>query len=202
VNAGVDTWELRWIGTRFPERFGVEALSRSLGVPSRAVEEHDVYLLTGDPHINLKVRHREGTLKLKVLQETAQDGLERWETRLDAWLPAGTGPFSEVLRLLGCDGNAGRLGGAAEVEEVIRQLAAILEPGRLVAMTKARQLLKQETCRLDLVRFQVGDHVGVSLGIESSRESDLRRLVGRLALRTLGVPQSYMDYLYRPNLPE
>ena len=71
-----DAWELRWIARDLPT-LDVAWLPPSSPDPApRVVYEHDVYVLTGLDRINLKVRHRENSLKLKRLLERTDDGFE------------------------------------------------------------------------------------------------------------------------------
>jgi hypothetical protein len=101
-----------------------------------------------------------------------------------------------VLALLRGGGDADRLGAALSADEVMELRGAILEPDRMVAMSKTRQLFQQRNCRIDLVRFHAHGHHAGSLGIESPSESDLRALVHGMDLHTLGASRIYMDFLY------
>ena len=68
--AGRDVWELRWIAAHLPELDKALAAFASLEPAVRVVDEHDVYLLSGSNRINLKIRHRENTVKLKTAART------------------------------------------------------------------------------------------------------------------------------------
>ena len=107
-----DAWELRWIARDLPTLDAAGLPPSSLDPEFRVVYEHDVYVLTGSDRINLKVRHRENSLKLKRLFERTGDGFERWRTEFDAPLPAGPERFRDVLDLIGRAGSPERLGAA------------------------------------------------------------------------------------------
>ena len=102
-----DTWELRWIARHLPTLDAARLPPSSLDPALSVVYEHDVYMLTGSDRINLKVRHRENSLKLKRMLERTDDGFERWRTEFDTPLPAGPEHFRDVLDLIGRAGSGG-----------------------------------------------------------------------------------------------
>ena len=71
-----DAWELRWIARELPTLDAASLPPSSLDPAVKIVDEHDVYMLTGSERINLKVRHRENSLKLKSLVERTDDGFD------------------------------------------------------------------------------------------------------------------------------
>ena len=133
-----DAWELRWIARHLPTLDAAWLPPSSLDPALSVVYEHDVYLLAGSDRINLKVRHRENSLKLKRLLERTEDGFERWRTEFDVPLPAGPERFREVLDLIGRAGSAERLGAVAGAGEVVEILAAICDPSQLVGVHRLR----------------------------------------------------------------
>jgi hypothetical protein len=188
-----DAWELRWIARHLPTVDAVW-LPPSLDPALTVVDEHDVYVLTRS-EVNLKVRHRENSLKLKTLVERTDDGLERWRTEFDAPLPAGPERFRGVLDLIGRAGSAERLGAAARAGEVVEILEGICDPSQVVAVHKSRRLFQRGTCWVDEVRFQTGGRTYRSLGVESSSLDDVRSLVQDLAQRRLGSPCNYTEFI-------
>ena len=96
-----DVWEFRWIAENLPTLDAAWLPPPSTDPAPIVVYEHDVYMLTQSDRINLKVRHRENSLKLKTLQERTVDGFERWRTEFVAPLPAGPERFRDVLDLIG-----------------------------------------------------------------------------------------------------
>ena len=133
-----DAWELRWMARHLPTLDETGLPSSSLDPAFRVVYEHDVYVLARSDRINLKVRHRENSLKLKRLLERTDDGFERWRTEFDVPLPAGPERFRDVLDLIGRAGSPERLGAAARAGEVVEILDAICDPSQLVAVHKSR----------------------------------------------------------------
>ena len=190
-----DAWELRWIARHLPTLDVAWLPPSSLDSALRVVYEHDVYVLTRSDRINLKVRHRENSLKLKRLLERTDDGFERWRTEFDAPLPAGPERFRDVLDLIGRPGSAERLGAAAGAGEVFEILDAIRDPTQLVAVHKSRHLFERGTCRVDEVRFRTRGGTYRSLGVESSSLGDLRSLVQDLGPGGLGSPCNYTQFL-------
>ena len=190
-----DAWELRWIARHLPTLDAAWSPPSSRDSALRVVYEHDVYVLTRSDRINLKVRHRENSLKLKRLLERTDDGFERWRTEFDAPLPAGPERFRDVLDLIGRAGSAERLGAAAGAGEVVEILDAICDPSQLVAVHKSRHLFERGTCRVDEVRFRTRGGTYRSLGVESSSLGDLRSLVQDLEPGGLGSPCNYTQFL-------
>jgi hypothetical protein len=190
-----DAWELRWTARDLPTLDAAWLPPSSLDPALRVVYEHDVYMLTRSDRINLKVRHRENSLKLKTMLERTDDGFERWRTEFDAPLPAGPERFRDVLDLIGRAGSAERLGAAARAGEVVEILDAICGPAQLVAVHKSRHLFQRGTCCVDEVRFRTPGGTYRSLGVESSSLDDLRSLVQVPGQSTLGSPCNYTEFL-------
>jgi len=190
-----EAWELRWIARHLPTLVAALGPSSSLDPAPRVVYEHDVYMLAGSDRINLKVRHRENSLKLKRLVDRTDDGFERWRTEFDVPLPAGPERFGDVLKLIGRAGSAERLGAAAGAREVVEILEAICDPSQLVVVHKSRHLIGRGTCRVDQVRFRTRGGTFRSLGVESSILGDLRSLVQDLGQSRLGSPCNYTEFL-------
>ena len=190
-----DAWELRWIARHLPRLDAARLRLSAVDPAVRVVNEHDVYMLTRSDRINLKVRHRENSLKLKRLLERTDDGVERWRTEFDAPLPAGPERFRDVLDLIGRAGSAERLGAAAGAGEVVEILEASCDPSQLVAVHKSRHLFERGTCRVDEVRFRTRGGTYRSLGVESSHLGDLRSLVQDLGQGRLGSPCNYTEFL-------
>lgn len=190
-----DAWESRWIARHLPTLDTAWLPPSSLDPAPRVVYEHDVYVVTRSDRINLKVRHRENSLKFKRLLERTDDGFERWRTEFDAPLPAGPERFRDVLDLIGRAGSAERLGAAVRAGEVVEILEEVCDPSQLVAVHKSRHLFERGTCRLDDVRFRTQGGTYRSLGVESSSLDDLRSLVQDLDQGSLGSPCNYTEFL-------
>jgi hypothetical protein len=192
--AGSEVWELRWIAAHLPGLDKARARFASLE-PAFRVVEHDVYLLTGSNRINLKIRHRENSVKLKRLVARTSDSFERWRTEFDSALPAGTELFREVLDLIGRAGPAERLGAAVSAGEAVGILDTVCDPARMVSVHKSRRQFQRGTGTLDEVRFRIDERRYSSLGVESSSLSELRTLVEDLGLGRLGSPCNYAEFL-------
>ena len=195
MTAGSDVWELRWIAAHLPELDKAQVTSASLEPPFKVVDEHDVYLLSGSNRVNLKIRHRENTVKLKRLHERTSDGFERWRTEFDAALPAGTELFREVLDLIGTAGPVEQLGAAANAGEAVAILDTICNRSQTVSVYKSRRLFQRGVGTVDEVRFRIDDGHYSSLGVESTSLSELRMLVDDLGLGRLGSPCNYAEFL-------
>jgi hypothetical protein len=190
-----DSWELRWIAASFPEQFQAPGLASALNTPFITVDEHDVYVLTDSSRVNLKVRRRANALKLKILEERADDRLERWSTPIDAPLPAGAEVFRRVSMLLRDSVDVAGLGDEASADQLVNRLSEVVGPTRLIAMTKTRQLFERAEWRIDCVTWNVGDRGACSLGVESESAAVLRALARTLDVQALGVTCNYVEYL-------
>lgn len=188
-----DVWEFRWVAENLPTLDAARLPPPSTDPAPIVVYEHDVYMLTKSDRINLKVRHRENSLKLKTLQERTVDGFERWRTEFVAPLPAGPERFRDVLDLIGMAESPERLGSAARAGEVVEILDAMRDPPELVAVHKSRHLFQRGTCRVDDVRFRTRGRTYRSLGFESSSLDDVRSLVQDLDRP--GSPCNYPEFL-------
>ena len=195
IMAEADVWEMRWIDADLLESDKIPVTFASLEPAFNVVDDHDVYFLSRSNRINLKIRFRENTVKLKTLQERTSDGFERWRTEFDAALPAGTELFREVLDLIGRTGQAERLGVAASAGEAVGTLATICDPRQMVSVYKSRRLHKRGFGTLDEVRFRVDERHYSSVGVESSSLTELRALVEDMDLRMLGSPRNYAEFL-------
>jgi hypothetical protein len=188
-----DVWELRWIAEELPSLDAARLSSSSIDPERRVLYEHDVYMLTRSEEINLKVRHRENSLKLKTLQERTVDGFERWCTEFDAPLPAGPERLRDVLDLLGTTGSPQRLGAAMRAGELVGLLEAGGDRPPLIVLHKSRRLFRIGTCSVDEVRFRTQRGTYRSLGVESSGLDDLRSLVRDLG--PLGRSRNYAQFV-------
>ena len=89
----IPRWEWRTFGSRFgvaEERFG--ALR-----PDAVQESDEIYLLTGTPTGNAKIR--DGLMDIKLLRES-QAGLERWEPVMKAEFPLDAEDAGRVFAAL------------------------------------------------------------------------------------------------------
>ena len=192
-----DTWELRHIVTHGLDADGI---SRRFDPIGESFDERDVYLLTDSPALNLKVRCRGNTVKLKVLQDRTAERYEQWRTQIDEPLPVGERTFREILRLLNADGDPGALGATTRALDVVAKIRTLIGDDRVVSMVKNRRLLRDGNRRVDLARFQVPTEssnlpVWRSVGIESATLADLDCDLAH-ELRQLGTPMNYMEFLH------
>ena len=194
-----DTWELRYIAKQLPQIEASRAVAGAEPLGS-AFDEPDMYVLTGSPDVNLKLRARANTLKLKVLVERTEDRFEHWRTDVDVRLPAGARVFVDMLHRLHRNGDAAALGDAKTTSEAIDLLVPIVGRARLISVAKTRRLFKRGSVKIDLVEFRVQTHDGAtsapwnSVGVEGPTHPEVREAAARLL--PLGVPQNYMEFLY------
>ena len=188
-------WEARWVANVLPPQFDVAVLSRRFRMHVPAIGEDDVYLDTGSPDVNLKLRRRTNALKLKTLRRSA-DRCEEWATDIDKPLPAGENSFAAVLRLMGAAADAKRLATAPTVQEALALLGPVIGAHRLVPVVKTRHQFVQGNCRIDRADFVVAGRPLQTLGVESHELVALQEMLGRLETHTLGPARNYVEELF------
>jgi hypothetical protein len=197
-----DAWECRYITTQLPARFLPNALSAVWESDGRGeIREEDVYLLAA-PELNIKLRRRTNTLKVKIMKERRDSGLEFWRTEIDAVLPAGRDAWQSVLHLLKCRGDAARLGEATDPNIALTTLKGSLSASRVVPVSKTRWKFYQPMSVLEIARFQMRDRGFASVAVEACDSSALETALLSLGTSELGRPRNYVELLRgEPLLP-
>lgn len=95
-----DLWECRYFVTNIPRVFTHDQLSSRFPGVSGPFRDDDIYIISDDAAINIKLRRRPSTIKIKVRLECLDDGFEHWRTELDSSLPASIETWNEILALL------------------------------------------------------------------------------------------------------
>jgi len=197
-------WECRFILAELPARLAHDTLSRTLGqrysVVGRELDETDDYLLTRTPALNLKLRHRSNTLKLKSLRGVSADRLEQWQTDFERELPAAPDVWSEALRMLDAKLEPGRVSSAETAERAVTVLRPLLRQGQVVRVKKVRWLYGDGRRRIEVAFFALGPARDsarfATVCVESDDADDVREVLSALSLAELGAPRNYMEVLH------
>jgi hypothetical protein len=195
-----DTWECRFVVTELPPKFLPPALSSLLPsgyeVLANAVRETDDYLLASSHDLNVKIRHRSRSVKLKSLRGTTSDRLECWRTDFKHRLPAPARVWGEILRLLDCRMDCADLAGEGAPDAVIELLRRCLAPERTVRADKLRSIYGDGTDRLEIAQFVTRNERFATVCIEGDDPGRVREVLKQLATAELGRPRNSIEVLH------
>ena len=195
-----DTWECRYVARELPERFLHPAISSVLRTDYELLAselcETDDYLLARTAELNIKIRHRSNSLKLKSLRAIAPDRLECWRTDFDQKLPAPSRMWRETLRLLECDSEPMDWLHVRCAEGIVKSLRRYLPDRRIVRVDKLRALYGEAGVRIEVAQFAVGGQHFGTLCVESEDPARVREVLARLATVELGRPCNYIEVLH------
>ncbi len=121
----------------------------SLADIDRSRELTDCYLLTPDPSLNVKIRHRR--LKIKRLVEE-RAGLQQWSSSWHRHPGEAPKPFDDLLTEL-----AKRSADARNTAKLAKHINATDLGLQAVAVTKNRRRLRLGTVRAEVAELAVGD---------------------------------------------
>ena len=149
-----------------------------------SIEESDeVYLLArgGD---NVKVRA--GLMDVKVLRETDEAGLQRWEPILKAAFPLDADAVSTVLQGLGSPGAVVPLAGLDFDGLLVAAGADAGDGPRAVRVHKRRARYTVAGCLAERTVVEAGGHRTITIAAESVRPADVLAAIDALGLRDYG----------------
>ncbi len=170
----IPRWEWRTFGSRFgvaEERFG--ALR-----PDAVQESDEIYLLTGTPTGNAKIR--DGLMDIKLLRES-QAGLERWEPVMKAAFPLDAEDAGRVFAALELPAPPLRRQRYAP-EEFLGDVAGRDGPLQRVDVHKRRVRYTIDGCVSEVTDLLAGDRAIRTIAIESTDQSAVRRAVQEMGL--------------------
>jgi exopolyphosphatase / guanosine-5'-triphosphate,3'-diphosphate pyrophosphatase len=159
VTTVVPRWEWRAFGRSFGAAEGALVPMN----PERTEEGDELYLLS-EAGQNVKVR--DGLMDVKILRETNDDGLERWEPVLKQGFPLATGDASVVFEALGVP--APTL--ARPTYTLDAFLTELVQPNalaRVATVHKRRTRFTIDGCMAELADVVVNGRSTRSIAIES-----------------------------------
>ena len=168
--------------------------------------ERDAYVLGPDIGVNIKVRFRTGSIKVKQLVDRAGDGFELWRTEKDARLPAHRETWEEVGSRLEVQLDTNRIETLADPGEVVRALCNPAGKLRCVEVAKDRSSFLVPPGRVELAEVVVAGAIFQSIAFESRTLASARSLRSQLWAAELGAPENYVSFSSRspvagPTLP-
>lgn len=159
--------------------------------------ERDAYVLGPDIRVNVKVRFRTGSIKVKQLVDSAEDGFELWRTETDACLPAPPEIWEEVASRLAVELDVHGIGTLGDPGEVVGALCGPAGKVRCVEVAKERSSFRVPPGRVELAEVMVAGTVFQSIAFESRTLSCARSLRSRLWGPELGAPENYVSFCSR-----
>jgi len=203
-----DTWECRYFVdvSKLPHEFEHDRLrneERLFDQWEGPRHENDVYLITADLDVNVKLRQPDASeprIKLRICRRHEPDGFELWRTEIDLELPAPADVWSEVLAAL------------KVVEDNAQELSSLSEPGQVTnELSKAEAILSCTEMQKDRWRYsgpqgdvEVArvtapslDYYSVSFESIDPDPAGIRAIRAALPTDNLGPPTNYVQLLSR-----
>jgi hypothetical protein len=159
--------------------------------------ERDAYVLGPDVRVNVKVRFRTGSIKVKELVDSAGDGFELWRTETDERLPAPQETWEGVASRLEVRLDTKRIETLADPGEVARALCDPTEKLRCVEVAKDRSSFLVSPGRVELAEVVVAGAVFQSIAFESRTLAAAQSLRSQLWAPELGAPENYVSFSSR-----
>lgn len=159
--------------------------------------ERDAYVLGRDNRVNIKVRFRTGSIKVKQLVDSAEDGFELWRAETDASLPAPPETWEEVGSRLAVELDVHGIGTLGDPGEVVGALCGPAGKVRCVEVAKERSSFLVPPGRIEVAEVVVAGDVFQSIAFESRTLSSARSLRSRLWRPELGIPENYVSFCSR-----
>jgi len=153
----------RWEWRAFGRSFGAAEGALVPMIPERTEEGDELYLLS---HAGENVKIRDDLMDVKILRETNDDGLERWEPVLKEGFPLAAGDVSVVFEALGVPAPAlarSTYGLDAFLTELVRPSDLV----RVVAVHKRRTRFTVAGCMAELAGVVVNGRSTRTVAIES-----------------------------------
>jgi hypothetical protein len=147
--------------------------------------------------VNIKVRTRTRTVKVKHLLDHRDDGFELWRTRSDTRLPAGTDVWEEVASQLSIELDAQEIAKLSIPDEVIRALCDSMGHVRCIEAEKTRTFFVGTPAQIELAEIVIGGKAFHSIAFESHDLSSARSLRAELGGTALGTPENYISFCSR-----
>jgi len=194
-----DTWECRYFVDKPPSRFAHEKLKKAFSGADGPHLEEDIYLIGSDIATNIKVRKRTGSIKLKVMLDRKEDGLERWRTELnpELKLPAPAEEWPSLLDRLKIKGDIQLLSRCKDFDQVVKALCSTDSNLTCVKTSKSRIFYEGSSARIEVAKVTIGTIGLHSVGFESPNLARARAIRDQFLADDLGTPINYMTMCLR-----
>lgn len=203
-----DTWECRYFVdvSKLPHEFEHDRLRNKKRFFDRwdgPHDEDDVYFITADSDVNVKLRKpdkSEPSIKLRIRRRHEPDGFELWRTEIDHELPAPAEVWREVLAALKVvEGNTEELSSLSEPDQVTNELG---KAEAILSCTKTRKCRRrysgpQGDVEVAWVTACSSDFYSVSFESRAPEPGGIRAIRNELLADDLGPPENYVQLLLR-----
>jgi exopolyphosphatase/guanosine-5'-triphosphate,3'-diphosphate pyrophosphatase len=186
----------RWEWRTFGSSFGAAEASFATLVPTGVQESDELYLLVGDEP-NVKVR--DDLLDIKVLRETDDAGLQRWEPVLKASLPLAPDEARIAFEALDAELPVAPAEGWT-LDALVAALSDADRDARAVPVHKRRVRYTVNGCTAEISEVTVGEGSTRTIAIESEDAAavvEAVRSVGLDDYRNVSYPSGLVDLVER-----
>jgi hypothetical protein len=192
-----ESWECRFFFRALPAELTRERLVDRFGKLEGPLKESDTYLLGRDARLNLKVRARTESVKIRELLYRAEDGFELWRTPIDARLPAPAQIWRDVVARLSVQRDADRLATLSDPRDAVAGLCGATGDVRCVEVGKERVFFPMPPAHVELAEVVVAEGVFHSVAFESPDLALARSLRAEFHGIDLGAPVNYVGFCSR-----
>jgi len=159
--------------------------------------DNDTYILGEDAHLNIKIRSRTRTLKVKELADQTDDGFELWRTRSDMPLPAASDTWEDVASRLSIELDTSFLATLSHPRNIVEALCGAMQGVRCLHVRKNRTSFVAPRAELEVVKIVVAGRAFQSIAFESRLLSCARSLRTHMEATTHGTPENYVAFCSR-----
>lgn len=142
----------RWEWRTFGQDFGAAEARLAPFGGERAQRSEELYFLTSNPNINIKIR--DNLLDIKILEQENADGLEQWRPALKAPFPLDAAAVASLRDALGATAGSLPREGMSR-DQATAQLTGPGGPARAVSVVKARRRFTVGDCQAELTDLVV-----------------------------------------------
>lgn len=199
-----DTWECRYFISELPQRFTHKELNRFFDKWYGPTTENDLYFITDDPKVNIKLRklkELKTNIKFRIRRDKREE-FELWHTEIDNKLPAPTEVWNKVLAKLKVKGDIELLSKCSEPFQV-KQALLTAKPNLLHReIWKHRTRYIRPQGEVEVAEITIGTSFFYSVSFESKSVDPDQVLAIRdeLSADGLGIPKSYTKFLLQISL--
>jgi len=188
-------WECRYFTSEIPQLFLNRESEKTLGKKWESATEDDIYLLGNNATVNIKLRQRVNTIKVKSLLERTDDHFELWESTIDSGLPASQETWKFILTLLDARGDLPRLSGSITAADALCTLSNEDRDLRWVKIWKQRTFYTSDNARVEFAKTIIEQNMLYSIAFESHDLERARITRNKFPTEGLGPEKNYIEML-------
>lgn len=198
-----ETWECRYFFHILPLNFPYDYIDGISFEKSGPFEEVDIYFLTSDDTVNIKIRLKPNIIKRKKLIEKTKDGSELWRTEIESTLPISEDewqmilPGAHVITLRKLAGYSSFHNISDLVEESRSMIECVKTQKIRIFLSPKKEL---SDTRLEVTQINILGESANSICFESANYNELKELKDRFHCDFLRNPSNYITYIKKANV--